>query len=155
MGEKHDNGIKTDRLSDRLFRLLLILLSLVLVVMVIAAAAMTRERSSRYYSKPNELLWMIRSGSYPDALTSMYDNIAMGETPEKDADYAVPYAILEYYEAASLYWAYTHADSASDPAYKAELTASAERFKAEMTDARSRMGDLEFFSEEIDEIFEK
>ena len=155
MGEKHDNGIKTDRLSDRLFRLLLILLSLVLVVMVIIVAAMTRERSSRYYSKPNELLWMIRSGSYPDALTSMYDNIAMGETPEKDADYAVPYAILEYYEAASLYRAYTHADSASDPAYKAELAASAEHFKADMADARSRMGDLEFFSEEIDEIFMK
>ena len=95
---------------------------------------------------------MIRNGDYSDAVTSMYDNIALGETPAKNEDYSVPYAILEYYEAASLLKAYTGADT-SDPGRKAELEAAAEQCRAKMKDARSRMGDLEFFAPEIDEIF--
>ena len=155
MGKKHNNRVKTEKLGDRLFRLLLILLSLVLVIMVIIAVAVTREKTSRYTSTPNEILWTIRNGSYPDAVTSMYDNIAQGETPEKNPDYAVPYAILEYYEAASLLKAYTGADASSDPGRQAELEASAEQCRADMEDARSRMGDLEFFAPEIDAIFSK
>ena len=153
MGTKRKIINKTGQPGDRLFRVLLILLSLVLVVILMITGTKINRESYRYYSKPNELLWTIRNGNYPDALTSMYDNIAQGETPEKNAEYAAPYAILEYYEATSLLKAYTNADSGADPVRGAELALAAERCKADMEDARSRMGDLNFFAAEIDAIF--
>lgn len=152
MGKNLKNGGKTGSRGDELFKIILILLSLALVVMILVAASTVRKESYRYYSRPNELLWMIRNGDYSDAVTSMYDNIALGETPAKNEDYSVPYAILEYYEAASLLKAYTGADT-SDPGRKAELEAAAEQCRAKMKDARSRMGDLEFFAPEIDALF--
>ena len=153
MGTKRKIINKTGQPGDRLFRVLLILLSLVLVVILMITGTKINRESYRYYSKPNELLWTIRNGNYPDALTSMYDNIAQGETPEKNAEYAAPYAILEYYEAASLLKAYTNVDSGADPVRGAELASAAERCKADMEDARSRMGDLDFFAAEIDALF--
>ena len=153
MGTKRKSINKTGQPGDRLFKVLLILLSLVLVVILMITGTKINRESYRYYSKPNELLWTIRNGNYPDALTSMYDNIAQGETPEKNAEYAAPYAILEYYEAASLLKAYTNADSGADPVRGAELASAAERCKADMEDARSRMGDLDFFAAEIDAFF--
>ena len=153
MGTKRKRINKTGQPGDRLFKVLLILLSLVLVVILMITGTKINRESYRYYSKPNELLWTIRNGNYPDALTSMYDNIAQGETPEKNAEYAAPYAILEYYEAASLLKAYTNADSEADPVRGAELASAVERCKADMEDARSRMGDLDFFAAEIDAIF--
>ena len=144
MGTKRKRINKTGQPGDRLFKVLLILLSLVLVVILMITGTKINRESYRYYSKPNELLWTIRNGNYPDALTSMYDNIAQGETPEKNAEYAAPYAILEYYEAASLLKAYTNADSGADPVRGAELASAVERCKADMEDARSRMGDLDF-----------
>ena len=153
MGTKRKRINKTGQPGDRLFRVLLILLSLVLVVILMITGTKINRESYRYYSKPNELLWTIRNGNYPDALTSMYDNIAQGETPEKNAEYAAPYAILEYYEAASLLKAYTNVDSGADPVRGAELASAAERCKADMENARSRMGDLDFFAAEIDALF--
>ena len=153
MGTKRKRINKTGQPGDRLFKVLLILLSLVLVVILMITGTKINRESYRYYSKPNELLWTIRNGNYPDALTSMYDNIAQGETPEKNAEYAAPYAILEYYEAASLLKAYTNADSEADPVRAAELASAAERCKADMENARSRMGDLDFFAAEIDALF--
>lgn len=153
MGTKRKRTNKTGQPGDRLFKVLLILLSLVLVMILMITGTKINRESYRYYSKPNELLWTIRNGNYPDALTSMYDNIAQGETPEKNAEYAAPYAILEYYEAASLLKAYTNADSRADPVRGAELALAAERCKADMEDARSRMGDLDFFAAEIDAFF--
>ena len=153
MGTKRKIINKTGQPGDRLFRVLLILLSLVLVVILMITGTKINRESYRYYSKPNELLWTIRNGNYPDALTSMYDNIAQGETPEKNAEYAAPYAILEYYEAASLLKAYTNVDSGADPVRGAELASAAERCKADMENARSRMGDLDFFAAEIDALF--
>ena len=153
MGKKRKNAGKPGGSGDRLFRFLLILLSFILVAMLIIAGTVIRRESYRYTSTPNELLRMIRNGDYPEAVTSMYDNIALGETPEKDPDYAVPYAILEYYEAASLLKAYAGADASSDPGRQAELEAAAEQCKADMEDALSRMGDLEFFAPDIDALF--
>ena len=153
MGTKRKRINKTGQPGDRLFKVLLILLSLVLVVILMITGTKINRESYRYYSKPNELLWTIRNGNYPDALTSMYDNIAQGETPEKNAEYAAPYAILEYYEAASLLKAYSNADSEADPGRGAELASAAERCKADMENARSRMGDLDFFAAEIDALF--
>ena len=153
MGTKRKRINKTGQPGDRLFKVLLILLSLVLVVILMITGTKINRESYRYYSKPNELLWTIRNGNYPDALTSMYDNIAQGETPEKNAEYTAPYAILEYYEAASLLKAYTNADSGADPVRGAELALAAERCKTDMEDARNRMGDLNFFAAEIDAIF--
>ena len=153
MGTKRKRINKTGQPGDRLFKVLLILLSLVLVVILMITGTKINRESYRYYSKPNELLWTIRNGNYPDALTSMYDNIAQGETPEKNAEYAAPYAILEYYEAASLLKAYTNVDSGADPVRGAELASAAERCKANMENARSRMGDLDFFAAEIDALF--
>ena len=95
MGKNRKVGKEAGSPGDRLFRIFLVLLSLVLVVMVIIAISVIQRESYHYISEPNDLLRMIRNGDYPDALTSMYDNIALGETPEKNGDYAVPSAKLE------------------------------------------------------------
>lgn len=153
MGKRHKNMKKAGQPGDRLFNLLLILLSLVLVVLLMVSGSKISRKSYSYYSRPHELLWTIRNGNYPDALSNMYHNIAQGETTEKNAEYSAPYAILEYYEAASLLKAYTGADSESDPVRKAELAAAADSCRAKMEDARTRMGELEFFAAEIDVIF--
>ena len=153
MGKIRKNTDNRRGSDGRLFRVVLVLLSLLLVVMIVIAVSVVSRETFQYIPTPNELLRMIRNGDYPDALTSMYDNIALGETPAKNKDYAVPYAILEYYEAASLLKAYEGADASSDPGRKAELEAAAERCRAKMKDASGRMGDLAFFAPEIDALF--
>lgn len=154
MGSKSKNGIRTPDIGVKLFRALLIVLSVILVVMIIIAVNVIGRESYTYHADPDDLLREIKNGYYPDAVMDMYDNIALGETPAKEPDYSAPYAILEYYEAASLYKGYKDAAGFADPLRGAELTKAAQRFRADMEDAHSRMGELEFFSAEIDKMFE-
>ena len=154
MGSKSKNVVRNADIGVKLFRALLIILSVILVVMVIIAVNVIGRESYSYHADPDDLLREIKNGYYPDAVMDMYDNIALGETPAKDPDYSIPYAILEYYEAASLYKGYNNAAGSSDPSRAAELTEAAERFRADMEEARGRMGELEFFASEIDGIFQ-
>ena len=140
--------------SDKLFRVIIILLAIILVFMVSITIAKIKTGFSDYTSTPNDLLRTIKNGYYSDAVSEMYDNIALGETVEKDADYAVPYALLEYFEAESKYTGYIRAaELTSDTAENAELMAKADEYKADMEAAISGMGELAFMTEEIDGYF--
>ena len=154
MANNSKNGLRTANIGAKLFRFLLIILSVILVVMIIITFNVIGRKSYTYTADPDDMLRQIKNGYYPDAVMDMYDNIALGETPEKNTDYMIPYAILEYYEASSLYKGYINAAaSSSDPARKEELTEAAESCRSDMEHARSRMGELEFFTSEIDDIF--
>ena len=140
--------------SDKLFRVVIILLAVILVFMVSITIAKIKTGFSDYTSTPNDLLRTIKNGYYSDAVNEMYDNIALGETVEKNSDYAVPYALLEYYEAESMYTGYVRAaEQTSDSAEAAGLMAKADEYKAAMETARSGMGELAFMTEEIDGYF--
>ena len=140
--------------SDKLFKVVIILLAVILVFMVSITIAKIKTGFSDYTSTPNDLLRTIKNGYYSDAVSEMYDNIALGETVEKDADYAVPYALLEYFEAESKYTGYIRAaELTSDTAENAELMAKADEYKADMEAAISGMGELAFMTDEIDGYF--
>ena len=140
--------------SDKLFKVVIILLALILVLMVIITAAKINQTYTDYTTRPNELLMTIRNGYYSEAVHEMHDNIALGETVEKNQDYAIPYALLEYYEAESVYTGYARmAETETDKTRAAELKAKAEELKAEMEAAKTGMGDLVFMTEEIDRYF--
>lgn len=147
-------GAATARGGDGLLKVLMVVLAVILVIMVLATMARINRTFDDYTTRPNNLLWTMKNGYYGDAVNEMYDNIVLGETVKKNADYEVPYALLEYYEAESYYTAYTGAAGlAKDPSEAAALLEDAEKYKADMEDARGRMGDLEFMTEEIDAIF--
>ena len=140
--------------GDKLFRVIIILLAVILVFMVGITMVKINNSFSDYTSTPNDLLRTIKNGYYSDAVNEMYDNIALGETVEKDADYAVPYALLEYYEAESMYTGYIRAaEQTSDSAEAAALMAKADEYKTAMDTARSGIGELAFMTEEIDGYF--
>ena len=140
--------------SDRLFKALIIILAIILVILLMILAYGLRQSHYVYTSSPNELLMSIRNSRYDTALTDMKYNIANGETVSKNADYALPYALLDYYEAESLYVGYSKAAAnATDEAEKADLNEKASAYLAQMEDARSRAGELEFMTEDIDIVF--
>ena len=140
--------------SDKLFKVIIILLALILVLMVIITAAKINQTYTDYTTRPNDLLMTIRNGYYSEAVHEMHDNIARGETVEKNQDYAIPYALLEYYEAESVYTGYARmAETETDKTRAAELKAKADELKNEMEAARTGMGDLEFMAADIDELF--
>ncbi len=142
------------RLGDGLFRTILIALGIILVIMLIALGYKVNNSVYRYTSTPNDLLRNMKNGYYTEAVIEMKENIAQGETVEKDSDYALPYALIEYYEAES-YWAAYHkaAELEGNAAYKADLEQKAAEYRSQMDDAYSRMGELAFMSEEIDASF--
>lgn len=147
-------GAASSTAGDKLFRVIIILLAVILVFMVSITIARIKTGFSDYTSTPNDLLRTIKNGYYSDAVNEMYDNIALGETVEKNADYAVPYALLEYYEAESMYTGYIRAaEQTSDSAEAAGLMSKADEYKTAMEAARSGMGELSFMADEIDGYF--
>lgn len=154
MGNWISNRGKTEDIGGKIFRALLILFSIVLIIMLFIALNSIRKESYVYITDPDDLLREIKNGNYPYAVTDMYDNIANGETSEKDSGYAVPYAIIEYFEAASLYKGYSGADLTADPARASVIAEAMEGCKSDMQDARSRMGELEFLASDIDDMFD-
>ena len=140
--------------GDRLFRLIIGLLAVILVIMAAATVYRINQSFSNYTSDPNDLLRSIKNGYYSDAVHDMHDNIVLGETAEKNPDYAVPYALLDYFEAESVYTGYVRAaELEEDSAKAAELMAKAEVFRADMEAARTGMGELAFMAEDIDGFF--
>jgi len=143
--------------SDKLFRVIIILLAVILVFMVGITVAKINSSFSDYTSTPNDLLRTIKNGYYSEAVSEMYDNIALGETADKDADYMAPYAIIDYYEAESCYYAYIkaaeQAAKAGDKEDEAALKDKAAEYQMKMDAARNGMGELYFMAEDIDEIF--
>lgn len=145
------------RAEERAFKVLTAILAVVLVVMIIVTVVKINTSYSDYTSTPNDILMSVNNGHYPDALMEMYDNIALGETIEKDEGFRAPYAILNYYEAESCYLGYTkaadQAAAAGDKGYAEALRVKASEYQAEMDAAKDGMGELDFMTEDIDALF--
>ena len=154
MGSKLNSRTRNAATGAKIFRGLLILLAVILVLLLVIAGNTIRREAYVYVASPDDLLREIRNGYYPDAVMDMHDNIALGETPAKNSDYSIPYAILEYYESASLYHGYKGVDVSTDPERGTAVNETLERCKTVMEDARGRMGELEFFAAEIDAVFQ-
>ena len=140
--------------GEKLFTGIIALLSVILAVLIIITAVKVNRRSFRYIAEPDDILRSVKNGYYSDAVEEMYNNIANGETVEKNPDYAVPYAMASYCEAASYYSAYTRAaEMAADAGKAEELRTAAEAYLQEMEEARVLAGDLAFMTEDIDSLF--
>ena len=145
------------RAGDGALKVLTVILAVVLVIMIIITVVKVKTSFSDYTSTPNEILRSVNNGYYPETVTEMYDNIVLGKTVESDADYTAPYALLSYYEAESYYVGYTkaaeQAAKSGDKEYEESLRAKASEYQAEMEAARSEIGELDFMTEDIDELF--
>lgn len=142
------------RLGEGAFKIILIVLGIIFVIMTMGFLYRINRGFTDYTSTPNDILRTMKNGYYDQAIEYMYDNIALGETVSKDSDYEVPYALAEYFEAKSQLAAYEKAAELTDNAeLKSELASKAQKFRSQMDDAYSRLGELTFMTEEIDAIF--
>lgn len=153
MKKNNKTAAAPGRAGDRLFKLIIVLLALILVILLIATVVRINTSFSDYVTEPNDLLRNIKNGYYSDAVSEMYDNIAMGETVERNEEYRIPYALLSYYEAESCYVAYERASEQATGTDAAALKEKAAGYKDKVDAARQDMGDLEFMTEDIDKIF--
>ena len=152
--KKRTKAAAASKGSDRLFRIIIILLAFILVLMLIGLGAKIRYSFSAYTSTPNEILRSIQNGRYVDAIDQMHYNIAAGENPGNNGEFMVPYALLDYYEAESLYTGYMKAaENEEDAALMAALEAKASEYRTDMDAASNLMGELEFMTSDIDSVF--
>lgn len=153
----NNNSAGSRSAVDGLYKVIIAILSVILVVMIVITAVKINSSFSEYVSTPNDLLRTIKNGYYPDALSEMYDNIALGETSSKNSDYIAPYALLDYYEAESYVALYKsaakQAAAAGDKQKETELLEKVSVYQGTMDAARNGMGEIEFMTEEIDGIF--
>ena len=133
------NKRKTD-LSTKLFIAAAAFLCLILLVEAIVF--IKRIDPSREYEPltPDTILHELNRGAYMDAMYSVRYNRTAGITEKQNQDYAVPYAAVDYFEAASYYVAYGRSGQAD----------MAQAYREKMEDAYQRMGDLQFLTEKID-----
>ena len=151
---KRPNGRTPVTGSDKLFKVLIVILAIILVIMLMVLGYGLRQSRYIYTSTPNEILMTIRNGHYETALSDVKYNIANGETVSENADYAMPYALMDYYEAESLYVGYSKAAAnATDETEKAQLEEKASAYLSQMEDAKSRAGELAFMTEDMDKVF--
>ena len=148
------NGSAATRLSDKAFSIVIVILVVILVILLIAFGTKLKNNHYSYYSTPDELMYSIRNGNYINGVQEMRHNISQGKTVEKDEEYAVPYALLDYYIAESYYVGYSKAaEGASDASEKTRLSDAAASYLEKMEAAGGKMGDLSFMTEEIDGVF--
>ena len=142
------------RLSDKAFGAIIIILAIILVIMLMALGAKIKYSHEVYISDPDSVLYTIKNGRFQDALEDKIYNETAGATVEKDKDYEIPYALVDYYEAESYYTAYSKAaENTADPAEKARLEDRAASFREKMEAAAGSLGDLAFMTEDIDAVF--
>ena len=132
------------RLRSVLFYLGVTILGLLLTGMIILFVTRVNRTFYSYTTEPDTLLRMLNRGEYANAWREVQNNRAQGETEQKDRDYVLPYAVVDYFEAESYY----NACLGSDDAEKAA------QYRETMDEAYEAMGELQFLAEEIDEIFE-
>ena len=127
-----------------LFYVLATILGLLLIGLIIAFVVRLNQSYYRYVAEPNDILRTINRGDYADAWLDVQNNRAQGVTEEKDPAYRLPYAVMDYYIAASYYTVY---QEEQDPE-KAAL------YREKMETAYDSMGELQYLAEEIDACFE-
>ena len=149
------SGSTGARFSDKAFSAVIVILAVILVILLIAFGARLKNAHYSYTSTPDEMMYSIRNGNYINGVQDMRHNISQGETADRDEDYAVPYALLDYYVAESYYVGYSKAaEGAADPSEKVRLSDVAASWLEKMEAAGDEMGDLAFIKEDIDKVFE-
>ena len=154
--ESNYNKKSMTGVQGRLLNIVIVCLSIILAVLIVMTVAKFTEEGHYDYSvTSNDLVRTIKNGYYADAVQDMHANIVQGETVEKDSGYAIPYALAEYYEAASIYYAYTKAAGLPDNASrKTVLEEEATKYSNKMESAYKNAGDLAFITESIDKILD-
>ncbi|MBQ6240776.1 MAG: hypothetical protein IJK56_10545 [Firmicutes bacterium] len=127
------------------FSILVTALCFLLIILIAFAIKQSAPRKYDYYEKPSAILNTLNNGRYIDALDQVVQNRAMGIDEKTDADYAVPYAVCDYFEAYSYYLAYQRV---GDEARAAE-------YEKRMQACYDKMGTLQFMAEDIREALNK
>ena len=89
-----------------LFSFAVVALGLVLAVLVIFFFTRLNRTFYSYTSSANDILRQLNRGDYAEAWYEKQMNEGNGVTADKKEDYVVPYAVVDYFEAASYRTAY-------------------------------------------------
>ena len=140
---KSANGTEKT-LKDRIFNLIITALAAAFVIMIAVFFSKLKDYERLYYiSSSSSILNSLNTGSYDYAVDSVWKNRARGIT-DSQAEYAVPYALSDYYMAAFYETAYR----ATGNAAKADVLA------VQKTDYRQKAGELGILADEMDKVFE-
>jgi hypothetical protein len=141
--------------KDKVFNIIIVVLSVILAILIVMTVVkFTEESHYVYVTSSNDLIRSIKNGYYSDAVQDMHSNIAIGKTVDSDPGYSVPYALSDYFESASYYYAYTKAaENPANASRSSILKDRAESFKKDMNTAQSKAGELDFIVDEINLMF--
>ncbi len=123
-----------------LFHTVVTILGVVFVVLTALFLYRMSDRYTRYSPEPDDILFELKRGDYVGAWEDAERNRACGITEQTDPDYALPYAVTDYYEAASYYTVYRENGDEEKAAV----------YRKAMDKAFTSMGELQFMAEEID-----
>ena len=136
-------NVRTKDPRGVLFAVAVTILGIVLAGLIIFFVFRVKEDFYSYTIEADDLLRTLNRGDYVNAWYEAQENQGKGITAEKDPEYALPYAVTQYFEAASYHSAY-------EKSGEAEKTAE---YRKQMDKAYSDMGELQYMAEEIDELF--
>ena len=126
--------------GSRMFRIAVTILGLILIAMIILTIVRVSEPFYYYDYEADDLLRSMKNGYYEDVLWEVKSTRSLGNTSNADPDMAVPYALVDYYEAETYYIGHM----------KAGDEAGAALYRGRMDEAYEKLGEFTFLSEEID-----
>lgn len=129
-------------MNRKMFRAIMIVLTVLILGQLVRLGFQIYDDQYHYHYDEDMFLYSIQDGRYSELAEKMNRNKI--EHVKADAQLLECYAVADYYEAASMYYAYEKMEDA-------QKAASA---KDDMEDAQSRMGDLSYCAAEIDGYFE-
>lgn len=116
-------------------------LSIVFAITGFNAISKYHDYHYRYHMEARNLMSDAKMGRYIEMVHYRDENIMYGYTIESDKEYAIPYAIADYTEAAFWYKVYQN---------KGDATKMNEQLEA-MSDAHFRMKDAKFMADDINQ----
>lgn len=141
---RYDNGSRVaakphSATKEMIANIILIVLSALFVLATLQVGIEIADIDKYYEKNPSSFWWEYDSGRYVGSVKERHENFYNGV--KETEELAQCYAVSEYFEAASLYKA---------AAYTGKTDKAAE-YKATMEDAYSRMGDVSYLAEDINE----
>ena len=141
---RYDNGGRVvakphSATKEMIANIILIVLSALFVLATLQVGIEIADIDNYYENNSSSFWWEYESGQYAGAVRDRYENFCNGV--KKTDELAQCYAVSEYFEAASLYKTAVHTGKAD----------KATEYKATMQDAYSRMGDVSYLAEDINE----
>ena len=130
-------------MNRKIFRAIVIVLVVLTIGQMARLGLQIYDDQYHYHYDEDTFLYAIQDGQYSELQEKKNRNEL--EHVKADAQMLECYAVADYYEAASMYYAYENIGN----------TAKAAEAKAEMEEAKGRMGDLSYCADEIDGYFVK